>query len=898
MKIRSLRVDQFRKFTSPVVVTDFADGVNLLAECNEFGKSTLLAAIRGVLFERHVSNNATVKAMRHHTNKTSPIIALEFELPSGKYTIEKRFLHKDPYAHLTMPNGSVLDGDAAEEELQKILNFTQAGKTGSKADNVGMWAALWVTQKDSANQADFSSSARQTIQGCLEEEVGAIAGGKRGKGLLAGVTDEIAKIRNGNNKPVGQYKRAVEEQEKATVTVAALKAKQGDLVRDITDLQDEKGKLAKTEASGEEARTGLLLTEAQVSRDVAQRFEDKESNAIGTLRLCESRLAAVTKETTTRAGLQSDIVVAQERVDALSKNKILTLSGLTETQATLKQQKQMLNEAIENYDAAVRRLRVARTIQDLAVTSGALRGLEVRLELADQSQKRVNELVARLATLLLTEKDIINLRNLDKAVSKTRAILEAQATTVTFDILPAASDFVRIDGASISKSDCTLINDAVITIEGVGSIQIRPGIRERETLLARQTEEVRNLRSALDVYSAANIEQAEAQYADRELCEQHLKQARIEVATHTPADDTQNIGPGVEALRNHISTTRTLLKTEMLKAEIEVLPELAVARETLRVEGQAESEVSDKVAIARDPIARSEFQHAAALKTHTQTETQAKSASEALAKLKRDLDQILLQESSDALANRYSALNDSLIIEQSAVGTMQKSRPADSVATLDARIARYLQSKESSLADRSRAKQKIAILENRIEREEGVGIEEQVSDAVRLLAALDSDCSRFVREIKILGLLLLHLRAAEQEAKERYMAPVVRRVTPYLQTLFPGAEISCNENFQITGMVREVQQEESFDGLSDGTQEQIAVLTRLAFADMLAESGQPAMVILDDALVYSDSGRMERMFDILAHAALQNQILIFTCRGEIFNRLGGHRLTLTTAVGA
>jgi len=139
MKIRSLRLEHFRKFTDPVVLAGFTGGVNVLAEGNEFGKSTLLAAIRGVLFERHVSKAASVVAMQHHTNKTSPVISLEFELPTGLYRIEKRFLHKEPYARLTLPDGTVHHGEAAEEQLQRILNFTQAGKTGSKADNVGMW---------------------------------------------------------------------------------------------------------------------------------------------------------------------------------------------------------------------------------------------------------------------------------------------------------------------------------------------------------------------------------------------------------------------------------------------------------------------------------------------------------------------------------------------------------------------------------------------------------------------------------------------------------------------------------------------------------------------------------------------------------------------------------------
>ena len=60
MKIRSLQLENFRKFVDPVSITGLVDGINVLAECNEFGKSTMLAAIRGVLFERYMSKAAAV----------------------------------------------------------------------------------------------------------------------------------------------------------------------------------------------------------------------------------------------------------------------------------------------------------------------------------------------------------------------------------------------------------------------------------------------------------------------------------------------------------------------------------------------------------------------------------------------------------------------------------------------------------------------------------------------------------------------------------------------------------------------------------------------------------------------------------------------------------------------
>ncbi len=76
--------------------------------------------------------------------------------------------------------------------------------------------------------------------------------------------------------------------------------------------------------------------------------------------------------------------------------------------------------------------------------------------------------------------------------------------------------------------------------------------------------------------------------------------------------------------------------------------------------------------------------------------------------------------------------------------------------------------------------------------------------------------------------------------------------------------------------------------------EQVAVLLRLAYADLLVERGKPAMLILDDALAYSDRHRLEMIFDTLTRAAERMQILVLTCRVDAFSRLGGNRLRLVS----
>ncbi|WP_324290999.1 hypothetical protein [Asticcacaulis sp. SL142] len=75
--------------------------------------------------------------------------------------------------------------------------------------------------------------------------------------------------------------------------------------------------------------------------------------------------------------------------------------------------------------------------------------------------------------------------------------------------------------------------------------------------------------------------------------------------------------------------------------------------------------------------------------------------------------------------------------------------------------------------------------------------------------------------------------------------------------------------------------------------EQLAILTRLAFARLMARNGRPAPVILDDALVYSDDDRIEKMFNALHRQAMDQQIIVFSCRQRAFSNLGGHRLRMT-----
>ena len=74
--------------------------------------------------------------------------------------------------------------------------------------------------------------------------------------------------------------------------------------------------------------------------------------------------------------------------------------------------------------------------------------------------------------------------------------------------------------------------------------------------------------------------------------------------------------------------------------------------------------------------------------------------------------------------------------------------------------------------------------------------------------------------------------------------------------------------------------------LSFGAREQMGVISRLAYADLLKEAGRPTLIILDDALVHSDDQRMEQMKRVLFDAAQRHQVLLFTCHPLAWRDMG------------
>ena len=193
-----------------------AEGLNLIVGPNEMGKSTLFAALRAVLFERHRSQAQTVKSLQPAGHDgASPRVMLDFEIGRKRYRIEKRFLRR-PGAELALPDGRCLRGEAAEEALESLLaggavDGEAGGGRSGPAGTEGIWSLLWVGQGQSFALPEILPDAHGALQIALDAELGLVLGGEHGGALIGALDQALHELIYKARRPRGAYKKADDE---------------------------------------------------------------------------------------------------------------------------------------------------------------------------------------------------------------------------------------------------------------------------------------------------------------------------------------------------------------------------------------------------------------------------------------------------------------------------------------------------------------------------------------------------------------------------------------------------------------------------------------------------------------------------------------------------------------
>ena len=129
------------------------------------------------------------------------------------------------------------------------------------------------------------------------------------------------------------------------------------------------------------------------------------------------------------------------------------------------------------------------------------------------------------------------------------------------------------------------------------------------------------------------------------------------------------------------------------------------------------------------------------------------------------------------------------------------------------------------------------------------------------------------------------MREERDNARRAYVAPLKEKIEHLGRLVFDDSfQVDISEELRIASRTLKGITV-PFDSLSGGTREQLSLIFRSACSMIVAKDGGTPL-ILDDALGYTDPDRLRLMGAVLAKAAKDCQIVIFTCVPDRYGNIG------------
>ena len=864
MKIRSITLDNVRRFTDPVRVGEIGDGLNVLSEPNEQGKSTLFDAIQALFFKPHGSRDKEVTALRPHAGG-APQVTIEIDADGRRFTVMKRWLQK-PAATVHRDGTLIAQADAAEAWIADLLGGDAGGPSG----------LIWVRQGmtdltgGSTKEQKAALDARRDLMSSVGEEVEAMTGGRRMDSALARCREELAAYATKTGRPYanGPWKTALDRVDTLTEQRDALAATADDLHGALAERKRARRDLRELEDPAAAEGRRKKLEAARAAHAAAERHaEELDAEA---RKLDMARLTAENA----RARLDGFREALKEETDA-TKAAAAAEMAAGDRKTALETARAAKEAAERDLDTAQKALESAETARTLALRARAARdGADRRQELEHriaEAEKARSAMETAKATARSgpDAKTLTRIEHLAAAHATAIATRDATATQVIARYEEGKDDAIRTGDMPLPDGQPVPLPRATrLSIAGIGELEVRPGDAGHDDSTVEAAANA--LRKALDAIGADDLDAARASAAARVEAERAHGEAKAVLNSLAP----DGIDPLREALAEIPQVESDTDATDPEEAEA-ALEAASAAHTQARV---ALDTTSDRLSDAREAATRAETALASLRDRLTRAEG-------ALAKYRGSTEEALASEA--AQAGEALAAAEKIHAE--------KASHAPDLAGTEAALNRAASVDQGARDEIARLKPLLARLDERITRSSGDAVEERLAETEEALSAAKATLARIEHEVAVLQRLEKALEAARTEARERYFTPIARELKPLLHLLWPEAELTWGEESLLPDALIRDGQEEPIDILSGGTQEQVALLVRLAFARMLATAGRVAPVILDDALVFTDDDRIERMFDALHRQAGDLQIIVLTCRQRAFRDLGGKGLRLASA---
>jgi len=866
MRLQRLRIEQLRQFRQPFEIESFEPGINLFTGPNESGKSTLVRAIRAAFFERYKSGSID-DLQPWGDSSASPGIELEFDWQDDRWRLTKNFL-KQKRCDLQIANQS-FSGEEAEEKLAELLGYQYAGRGASRAENWGIPGLLWIEQGSGQEIHDAVSNAGNHLKLALDSNLGEVASSS-GDSLTAQIDHERSLLLTSTGRPTKDYANIIQQYEECTARLDELSASistyrlQVDRLGELRLQQKADATSPWTTYRIQASDTEKQLAEVESWVSQQQRESKELEHCQSSQKLCRDQLQSFADQ--------------KEDLGQRDKAKEKAATAFAQLQAGRAQISDRLKGAQTEHLNARESLKQARQAERRSTLIRESKQLERDLATLQESISKAKALQSQLtgqrAQLQAAEIDptqLKRLKKLDREQADLQIALQAIATRLRFELLPGKR--LQLGQEALEgQGERLLLQPQDLHIEGIGTLQIHPGGEDIAELSRRQQslqDDITNLLSSLKI---SNLVEAESRQEQCRILQHEIQQNELMLSSHAP--------DGIEELVSQKALAES--RQTGLQAQIAELPEDLASELNAAAAEMVEDSAAEQLKLAEQTEANFRAELALA-------EQRLQSANFEWQRLEQELNtpgrQIRMQELKTQLIDLQATatgLESSLTLRQQQIDAANPDILRQDIL----RLTRTADGLEKASHEREK---ELLRLQISLETLGAQGLEEQHAELTQELQFIGRRRDELARRAAALDLLLNALRAKRQALTRRLQAPLQKHINRYLQLLFPQASLSVDENLipeQLTRTANGKDEHGDFMALSFGAREQMGLISRLAYADLLQEAGRPTLIILDDALVHSDQQRLGQMKRILFDASQRHQILLLSCHPKNWQDLG------------
>lgn len=858
MRIHAVTIDNFRAIEHLELKDIPESGVIVIHGDNEKGKSSILEAIQIVLTEKHTARNKVTKPVKPVDRDVPVRIRLDVSVGPYRMIITKQFL-KSPSSELQVlePRPANYTGREADAALDEILEshldrflldtlFMRQGEVGAGINAVGIPSLTQALNNQDGEGSDD---------------------GTEDTALMAAVEAEYARYFTATGKKVKSYEEyftAVENLEKDLDNARA----------ELSTLSAQVDRVARLERERDTAQQKLPAAEEELvlrlsEYEAAQKIKQQADDVVARLMRAEDDHRRAVKQQTERTELRARADVARGAVEAQQEKLTVAVAAAEKEADELARRTQVLEDARAIQAEAVSAVRAARDLVNGLTARARREELEALLGAVDELNDQLLTLRTRQAAdTPVTAADIEALQTATEQVKVTRALSQARGGSVRLSA--TTSSDISVDGRTIMLNTdehiLDLNRELHITIGDV-TVIVDPG-REIAQSYRELISAEADLAALLDTLQVDDVEQLRQRLAEQ-----------------------QKLANDIDALARECTRIVGDRDIDSLRAEFAALVEqgdgittdltLAEARTALTAAEEHRDRAAEDTELA--DAALDALRQRPADRELTILRTQLEGLESTAAATRDDLDRAVEEISDDELTRVVEEKLDELTrlrAEKEEIDVLlRKSDPSTAEVMLQAAEAN-VQSYRDVLATTA---VELARLESHIE--QAAGASERHAQAYAALEAAEHRLASQQRRARAAERLREVMIRHRESSRKRYAAPFADKLARLAARVF-GEETGFDLDEQLCISTRSIgPRTVNLDHLSGGAQEQLAILTRFAIADLVADSSTHGVVpvFIDDALGSTDPERLTRISTLFGEAGRDSQVFVLTCVPERYN---------------